>query len=155
MLHSRQATEHDCADIIRLRKLMHDSMGTVGRPEPGWEKAASDLLRTQLRSPAPYLMVYVVDGDNGPAACATGMVQNRLPSPRNASGLVGYISNVCTDVAYRRRGYARACMTGLMDWFNRQGITRMDLRASAEAEPLYASLGFERTTDPAMRLNTR
>ncbi len=31
-------------------------------------------------------------------------------------------------------------------------MTTVDLRASPEAEPLYRSLGFKRTRDPAMRL---
>jgi hypothetical protein len=35
------------------------------------------------------------------------------------------------------------------------GAGVIDLRASPDGEPLYASLGFVRTTDPAMRLVTR
>jgi hypothetical protein len=31
-------------------------------------------------------------------------------------------------------------------------VGTVDLNASAEAEPLYASLGFERRDDPSMRL---
>lgn len=43
-------------------------------------------------------------------------------------------------------------MEALLGWYREQGVRRIDLRASAEAEPLYAALGFVRTPDPAMRL---
>jgi hypothetical protein len=42
-------------------------------------------------------------------------------------------------------------MTALLDWFEGAGVGVVDLRASIEGEPLYASLGFTRTPDPAMR----
>ncbi|MFD5632091.1 hypothetical protein [Streptomyces sp. NPDC127072] len=51
-----------------------------------------------------------------------------------------------------RRGYARAGMETLLGWFRERGVTAVDLSASAEAEPLYASLGFVRKPDPSMRL---
>ena len=52
----------------------------------------------------------------------------------------------------RRRGYARACMEELLQWFRERGVPHVDLNASAEAEALYASLGFVRKPDPSMRL---
>jgi hypothetical protein len=42
-------------------------------------------------------------------------------------------------------------MQALLDWFAGNGISAIELRASAEGEPLYASLGFVRTSDPSMR----
>jgi GNAT superfamily N-acetyltransferase len=149
----RRADERDHEEIVRLRHLMYVSMNQSDAPASSWRAAASQLLQDQLGSPDPRLMVFVVDGADGLAACATGFKEQRLPSPANPSGLMGHISNVYTDREYRRRGYARACTVALLDWFAEQGINRVNLRASAEAEPLYRSLGFERTGDPAMRLN--
>ena len=134
------------------RALMYESMGTVSSQLTTWRAVTGEVLRAELGSDHPEVMVYVIDADDGGlAACATGMVHRRLPSPTNPTTLAGHVSNVCTDTAYRRRGYARACMTGLLNWFATRGITRVDLRTSAEAEPLYESLGFRRTSDPAMR----
>ena len=62
--------------------------------------------------------------------------------------------NVATDPAYRRRGYSRHCTTAVLDWYRSRGIRTVDLRATSQAEPLYRSLGFRRTSDPAMRLHT-
>lgn len=78
--------------------------------------------------------------------------EERLSSPGNPEGLFGYVFNVATDPAHRRRGYSRACVTALVDWYRERGVGIVDLRASAAAEPLYASLGFVRAGDPAMRL---
>jgi GNAT superfamily N-acetyltransferase len=75
----------------------------------------------------------------------------RLPGPNDPTGLRGYVYNVATDAAYRRRGFSRACLRGLLDWFDDHGVGTVDLRASRDGEPLYASLGFVRTRDPAMR----
>jgi len=132
---------------------MYASMNQSDAPASGWRSAAAKLLRGELASPTPRLMVFVIDGVDGLAACATGFTEQRLPSPTNPSGRMGHVSNVYTDVAYRRRGYARTCTVALLDWFAEQGISRVNLRASAEAEPLYRSLGFERTSDPSMRLH--
>ena len=71
-----------------------------------------------------------------------GQVDQRLPGPSDPTGLRGYVYNVATDPAYRRRGLSRACMTALLEWFARSGAEVVDLRASPEGEPLYASLGF-------------
>jgi hypothetical protein len=43
-------------------------------------------------------------------------------------------------------------MERLLSWYQRNSITRVDLMASREGEPLYTSLGFVRRSDPAMRL---
>ena len=44
--------------------------------------------------------------------------------------------------AARRRGHARRVLTGLMAWLDEQGVGRVDLRATPDGQPLYASLGF-------------
>ncbi|MFI1332609.1 GNAT family N-acetyltransferase [Streptomyces sp. NPDC020845] len=57
---------------------------------------------------------------------------------------------VVTDPAYRRRGHSRAIMRGLLDWFREHGVARVDLRASAEGEPLYRELGFVKLPAPTL-----
>lgn len=86
------------------------------------------------------------------AACAVGVVEHRLGSPENPAGTTGHVFSVATDPAMRRRGYSRACMRALLGWYEERGVRRIDLHASPEGEPLYASLGFARTPAPAMRL---
>jgi GNAT superfamily N-acetyltransferase len=151
----RRATAADAAELVRLRGVM---LGATAGPEPpgdGWRRAALETLRSRLAGPDPMLAAFVVDRPERPgalAACAVGTVEYRLGKPDNPTGQVGYVFNVATDPDRRRRGYSRGCVTALVDWFRHRGIRTVDLRASPEAEPLYRSLGFVRTGDPAMRL---
>jgi GNAT superfamily N-acetyltransferase len=66
--------------------------------------------------------------------------------------MVGFVFSVATDPDARRRGYARACMTTLLEWFRERGARRVQLTASPEAEPLYVSLGFRPKPDPLLEL---
>jgi len=57
-----------------------------------------------------------------------------------------------TDAGYRRRGYSRACLHALLDWYGQRRITTIDLRATPDGEPLYRALGFRPVAAPTMRL---
>ncbi|GAA1819384.1 GNAT family N-acetyltransferase [Planosporangium flavigriseum] len=151
----REATVEDAPELVRLRAVMLASLDGTEPAAGPWQEAALRSLRTRLAEPAGSLVAFVVDAPHQPGALASavvGVIERRLPSPDNPAGDTGYVFSVATDPQHRRRGYSRACMQALLDWFQRRGVTRVDLRASAEGEPLYRSLGFERTRDPAMRL---
>jgi ribosomal protein S18 acetylase RimI-like enzyme len=150
----RQATPEDAPELVRLRGVMLASMSGDEPPPGPWQDHAELFLRTRLAQPDGFLTAFVVDRPGGPgklAACAVGSIEHRLAGPGNPRGTAGYVFNVATDPDQRRRGYSRACMRALMAWFGERGVTKVDLKASPEGEPLYASLGFARTTDPAMR----
>ncbi|UYQ61930.1 GNAT family N-acetyltransferase [Streptomyces peucetius] len=156
---SRRATPADAEELVRLRKVMADSVAGPN-PDLSWQPAAVATLRDRLGDPAGSLTAYVVDrpaagpgaGPAGLAACAVGTIEYRLGSPGNPEGTCGYVFSVATDEDMRRQGHSRACLEGLLGWFRERGVRRIDLRASPEGEPLYTSLGFVRTPDPAMRL---
>ncbi|MCW3842373.1 GNAT family N-acetyltransferase [Micromonospora yasonensis] len=154
MIDARRATPEDAAELVRLRGLMLAAMAGA-EPEPGpWQDIARDNLRDWLAEPEPWLAAFVVDAPDGAAlaACALGTVERRLGGPANPSGVVGYVFNVSTDPAHRRRGHSRACVTALLDWFRERGVRKIDLRASEAGRPLYRSLGFRETAEPTMRL---
>jgi RimJ/RimL family protein N-acetyltransferase len=154
----RQATPDDAPELVRLRGVMIASyLGDEPPPGP-WQDHAELFLRTRLAQAEGSLAAFVVERAGGPgklAACAVGSIEYRLAGPDNPGGTTGYVFNVATDPDQRRRGYSRACLEGLVAWFAQRGVTKLDLKASPEAEPLYASLGFTRTADPAMRLRLR
>ncbi|PRY27516.1 GNAT family N-acetyltransferase [Pseudosporangium ferrugineum] len=154
MIEARQGGPADAPELMRLRKVMIDSAGGEPAPAGEWQDAGIAILGERLGDPAGPLAAFVVDRPDGPglAACVVGAIDRRLPSPDNPGGLRGYVYNVATDPGYRRRGYSRACMTALIAWYARRGVDVIGLRASPDGEPLYASLGFRRTKDPAMRL---
>ncbi|MET8470915.1 GNAT family N-acetyltransferase [Streptomyces sp. NPDC006422] len=168
----RRATPADAEELVRLRKIMLDAMRPSDDVE--WQPYTAKTLRSHLADEAGPLAVFVVDAPDAQdasdaadtpdplgtpavapgtlAACATGTINLSLGGPGNPEGTSGHVFNVCTDPAYRRRGYSRACMDALLAWFGERDIRRIDLHASPEGEPLYTSLGFVRTPAPAMRL---
>ncbi len=153
MTAARQAIPADAPELVRLRAVMLAAMAGT-EPEPGvWQELTAQTLRSRLADPAGSLAAYVVDAPDGRlAACAVGTIEHRLGNPSNPTGTTGYVFNVVTDPDHRRRGYSRACVSRLLDWFRERGVSKVDLRASAEGEPLYRALGFVRTAEPAMRL---
>jgi ribosomal protein S18 acetylase RimI-like enzyme len=155
MINVRQAIAADAAELVRLRGILIAAMQGHEPQDGEWRQQVQSTLERRLSEQQPNLVAFVVAQPDAPsrlAACAVGTIEERLGGPGNPSGLTGYIFNVATDPNYRRRGYSRCCTTALLSWYRDHGIATVDLRATPPAEPLYQSLGFVRTADPAMRL---
>lgn len=134
----RPATAADAGEITRLR-----SAYVLSEPlDEAWLALCCDQLAGRL-GPEGDARAYVVDAPTGElAACALGLVHPVLPGPRYPEGLAARIHVVATEPAYRRRGYARAVVSELLDHLERDGVTLFELHASEEAAPLYEQLGF-------------
>ncbi|MGI5243859.1 GNAT family N-acetyltransferase [Dactylosporangium sp. CA-139066] len=151
---ARRAGADDAEELIRLRTVMLSAMDGTPVPPGEWSQRAAESLRRRLPAPDAWIAAFVVDRPDGEglAACATGVVEERLGSPANPGGLVGYMFNVATDPAFRRRGYATACVTALLSWFAELAVPQVRLRASVDGLPLYERLGFTLETGPAMQI---
>jgi ribosomal protein S18 acetylase RimI-like enzyme len=147
----------DAAEVLRLRQVMIDSVfaGGPGGSPADWHAESLPTLRARLAEPEGDFAAFVIDHPQRPGALAAlvaGALEYRIGRAGNPHGRVGHVFSVATDPDLRRRGYARACMEELLAWFRERGAAQVDLNASADAEPLYASLGFVRKPDPSMRL---
>jgi GNAT superfamily N-acetyltransferase len=146
----RRAVPADAAELVRLRGVMlAEADGQDPAPGP-WQPTAEETLRKRLSEPDPdaTLAAFVVERPDEPgrlAACALGTIEQRLGDPRSSTGDYGYVFNVATDPGYRRRGYSRACMVAVLDWYRERGVRKIDLKATEAGEPLYRSLGFVRS----------
>jgi ribosomal protein S18 acetylase RimI-like enzyme len=120
-----------------------------------WQDGSLPVLRKRLADPDGDFAAFVVDHPDRTGALAAlvvGTLEYRIGGPGRPGGLLGYVFSVATDPDARRRGYARACMDELLEWFRERGAGHVMLTASPDAEPLYASMGFTRDTTPSMRL---
>ena len=91
--------------------------------------------------------------DAGTVVAASGLtVLDRPPYPGNATGLDGYVTNMCTLPAYRRRGLARQLLEVLITHARHVGVKRLFLEASREGQPLYEEFGFRLTRGMALGL---
>lgn len=150
---ARDAAAGDIDELIRLRAQMFESMG-LDATEPAW-RAACEAHLAGLATDV--LFGAVVEDPTGPGLVASGLVEvhQRIPSPLSHNGRIAYVSSVCTDDAWRRRGLARIVMARLLDRLRAMDVTTVDLHATAAAEGLYRELGFASRTQPELRLQLR
>jgi GNAT superfamily N-acetyltransferase len=62
------------------------------------------------------------------------------------------VLNVYTEPTHRRRGLARRVMRVIIDWCHAEGLASIQLHASDDGRPLYASLGFLATNEMRLAL---
>ncbi|MFH8792789.1 GNAT family N-acetyltransferase [Streptomyces sp. NPDC017941] len=156
----RRAEPRDAEEVVRLRQVMIDSVRTLDGTLPpasvtDWQAASLPTLRRRLAEPGGDFAVFAVDHPERPgglAATAVGTLEYRIGRSGNPHGVAGYVFSVATDPGMRRRGFSRACVEELLAWFRERGARQVDLTTSADAEGLYASLGFVRKPDPYMQL---
>ncbi|MFI0264019.1 GNAT family N-acetyltransferase [Streptomyces sp. NPDC017056] len=145
----RAAGPGDAEGITRLR-----SAYVLSEPlSEEWIRRCADELAPRL-TPAGDARACVIDAPDGSlAACALGLVHPVLPAPSYPRGLAARLHVVATHPDFRRRGYARAVVSALLDRLHADHVTLFDLHASDEAAPLYRELGFEGS--PALMRMTR
>ncbi|WP_242891340.1 GNAT family N-acetyltransferase [Actinomadura litoris] len=148
----RRATEDDVAELMRLRAMLFVNLGgEYFNPSDGddeWLVALERVLKEKLEDDDAHILV--VDGEDGLAACGIGTIEQWFPGPHSRNGRVGHVVGVVTVPEYRRRGYSRAIMGRLLDWFRERDVARVDLFASHDGSPLYRDLGFTDHPDPAL-----
>ncbi|WP_329020582.1 bifunctional GNAT family N-acetyltransferase/NUDIX hydrolase [Streptomyces sp. NBC_01601] len=143
----RPATPVDAEGIIRLR-----SAHILSEPmSEKWIRRCTAHLAQRLARDAHAFVVE--DPDGAVVSCALGLVHAVLPARTYPKGLAARIHAVATHPGVRRRGYARAVLSALLDHLQRQGVTLFELHSSDEAAPLYRQLGFE--SKPALMRMTR
>jgi ribosomal protein S18 acetylase RimI-like enzyme len=146
----RPATVADIPDLVRLRRMMFESMGWNDPTQVDASISASEAYLIEA-IPAGTFRGWVAVASSGEVVSTGGVIVDRhIPTPKNLSGQVGYILNVATDPEYRRRGLARRIMQAVLDWLAACGVQKIALHTSDAGQHLYASLGFEPSNE--MRL---
>lgn len=134
----RRATPADALALADLRGHMFTAMGHA-LTDAWHERCVADFAR---RLGAEDFVAFVVEADGEVVSGGAGWLEEHLPSPTQLDGRRGHIASMSTHPAHRRQGHARVVFAALMDYFTSQGIGRLDLRATPDGEPLYASFGF-------------
>lgn len=149
----------DAGELTRLRALMFIDMGrNPSLLTAQWRRRNIDHFRQRLADTDRFAAFVVgqdpkKDRPGQPlAACAVGWLNPHLIGTRNQIGMTGYIANMSTDPAFRRRGYGRRTLTALLDWMRSTGISTVDLHATADGEHLYRARGFTEPADQALTL---
>lgn len=148
-MHARPATPADAPEVVRLGALMFDAMGIASGGE--WQRGALDVVREGLADGT--LVAFVVDRPDGTGvvANAAAVIGRRLPGPTNTTGRTAYVQYVCTEEAWRGKGFGRAVMEALLAACDRLGVGLVELHATADGEALYRSPGFTDPPNPNLR----
>jgi ribosomal protein S18 acetylase RimI-like enzyme len=146
----RRAVPDDAPALTALRRSMLEAMGVPGLSGEAWQRDCTEWFRVRLARVDAFA-AFVVDGADGPVASAVGDLQEHAPEPWNPTGLRGHVFNVSTLPSARRRGYARACVERLQQWFlEEQTVTRVELSATPDGRAVYEALGFAEPTGHAL-----
>ncbi|MFC6136492.1 MULTISPECIES: GNAT family N-acetyltransferase [Streptomyces] len=133
----RTASPADAEQITRLHvEISHGELVT-----DAWRSTLQADLVNRL-NPESNLGAFVVADGEQILSHAFGTLNTAIANPRNPTGLVGRINSVATHPDHRRRGYARQCVTSLLDWAVGKGCGRVTLYSSEAAVGLYEEVGF-------------
>jgi ribosomal protein S18 acetylase RimI-like enzyme len=136
--------------IVDHRILLFDELS--GKQEPVAEAALRRSLTTYFEEELnkTYLCWYAKANDEV-AAIGGIILRTQAGTPKNPSGKWGYIMNIYTVPACRRKGLATVILNKLMDSAREKGYTAFELRASKGGEPVYIQEGFTLHPEPTYR----
>ena len=67
-------------------------------------------------------------------------------------GRLGYVLNMYTMPTYRKRGICSQILEQLIAYGKEAGLSRLELHASPEGDPVYRKYGFAEHTEPFLML---
>ena len=147
----RKATVSDIPELVKLRRLMFESMGC----------SDSNRLSKGDSEAEKYFFSSIPNNSfNGWVAVKAGVVISCIgvvfdqhpPGPNNFSGKIAYIMNLYTLSDYRRQGVARRLMQEVLEWIKKHRLTSVSLHATDMGKNLYEQLGFTKRTEMRLKL---
>lgn len=138
----RRATAADLDLLVRTRVEVLRAANGLADPAdmPEVETRSRAYYREALAS-GDHVAYLVLDGEE--LAGAGGISFYRLlPTCHNPTGENGYIMNMYTRPAYRRRGVAYQTLDLLVAAARERGVSRVTLEATRMGRPLYEKYGF-------------
>lgn len=142
----RRAGNEDIEAVIRLRlAFLQNVQPGAGPISPAHAEATRRYIEDKL--PTGELLVWFAEED-GQILGTSGLVFfHRPPTLVNLSSVHGYVLNMYTAPAHRRRGVATALLEETIAYVKTTEARRVYLHASEMGRPVYARLGFEATDD--------
>ena len=136
----RRASVADVADLVRLRRMMFETMGFDDPAQLDAADAAAAAYFTET-IPAGRFHGWLAVTPTGVAVGSGGVViDQHLLGPSNLSGQIGHIMNLATAPRYRRQGFARRIMQAMLKWLAERGIQQVTLHTTDMGRSLYEEL---------------
>lgn len=147
----RQATLNDIDLLVKSRiDFMKDYWGEVEKDKQEvLSKCLFDFFRTEIQGNTYITWFAFADGN---FAGVGGMKVIKKPgSFRVPEGVTGYIMNMYTLPAYRKRGIATNILKLLEKTGADMGIRFFELHATDDGRPVYEKEGYKLHNEPTMR----
>ena len=145
-----------CADdaelltVMRLEMRKERETAVCPVSEEEFFRCNLSFFRTQIAA-GSFIAFIAYEGDRA-AACSGLSLEIHPPTYENMSGKLGYVTNMYTRPAWRRRGLAVMLLDRLAETARQEGCRRLCLNASAMGRPVYLRYGFS-LTDGEMALD--
>jgi GNAT superfamily N-acetyltransferase len=143
----RQAVPADLDTIASHRRRMFEDMGHAASPVL---KAAEPLYTRWLEerlANGRYLGWFIVAPDGIVVAGAGLWLLDWPAGILDIAPYRGYVLNVYTEPAFRKRGLARRLVQAIKEHCAAQGMRVIGLHASTEGRSIYEALGFQPTNE--------
>lgn len=139
----KAGVEHIASLIdIRIKYILEDFGSLAEDKETEIRKSLPGYFEAHLGRD---MFAYLAEDDGKIIASAFLVVSEKPANPSFPRGRTGTVMNVYTEKEYRRQGIASALMKMLINDAKRLELDYLELKATAEGYPLYASLGFKET----------
>ena len=138
----RAAGAADVETLVTLRLEMRRERetATLTIPETEFANLLREFFAKSLET-GSFVSYIAWDGET-PAACSGLTLIEVPPSYGDLSGKKGYITNMYTRAAYRKRGIAGKLLDTLREYAAAAGCTKLELNASDAGYGVYKKYGF-------------
>lgn len=153
----RRATAADVPTILYHRNAMFSAMGMPIPPErrPVTDAAFTTWV-TRLIAAENYIGFFAVhpDAQGGEQIVAGAglLLFDWIPNYVDGGEGRGYVMNVYTEAAFRKRGLARRLVGECVEYCRAAGIKIVMLHASDQGRPIYEQMGFKQTNEMRLTL---
>jgi GNAT superfamily N-acetyltransferase len=145
----RAATVYDIAALTNLRLAFLTEVST-DPPGPRTRGDISEYFRRAI--PAGQFFAYVAVAQSQIIASSGLVYHDHPPSQFHPTGREGYIMNMYTQPAWRRRGIATKIIQLLIEHAAKNRCDRVSLHTHPQGQSIYAKAGFI-PVETEMRLN--
>jgi len=138
----RRATKDDINVLVQLRVDFFEELGHFKHDTQREEfrKVTDTYIKDALLNGT---FVVLVAEENEKIIATSGLVFfEKPPTPRNPSGREGYIMNIYTLPAYRRKGLATILLKEIIQFAMQSSAKRVWLRAEEAGKSVYEKIGF-------------
>ncbi len=151
----RQATRRDTVVLVAHRRRMWEDIG--GRTPEQLDAADPVYRRWYLKEAKAgrYVAFVAEDGEGRVVASGCLWLQPGQPRPGDASCVDPYLLSMYTEPDARGKGLATRIVREAIRWCRANGYGRMTLHASKMGRGVYRRLGYERTWEMRIRMESR